>query len=151
MTEWPERRARGCGGAKHSAVSAQKPHSTTSVTMADPPSHPPQTPHDATNRNPSLTPIKQHPLRSVYQASLSTVNDEISANTRPKRKAAVAAQRGWTVTPSPLTIDATGNSPTTSEGDADSNKRQGASADDDSATDCGGDPTNMNHLYPLKT
>eukprot|EP00956_Cyclotella_meneghiniana_P034204 scaffold102408_cov46-Cyclotella_meneghiniana.AAC.1 len=50
MTEWPERRARGCVGAKHSAVSAQKPHSTTSVTMADPPSLSPQTPHDATNQ-----------------------------------------------------------------------------------------------------
>ena len=54
ITEWPERRAPDCGGAKHSAVSAQKPHthSTTSVTMADPPSHPPQTPHDARRYKP---------------------------------------------------------------------------------------------------
>ena len=131
---------------------------TTSATMADLPSHPPQTPHDTTNQSvadanqaapcpdSSLTPRAPAALlfHSIRRVSSLSANDEIPANTRPKRKAAAAAQRGWTVTPSPLTLDATGNSPTTSEGDADSNKHQRASADD--AMRLWGDPTMINHL-----
>eukprot|EP00956_Cyclotella_meneghiniana_P031984 scaffold85861_cov45-Cyclotella_meneghiniana.AAC.1 len=90
--------------------------------------------------NPSPTPIKQHPLQRHphrfvpplhhYSHSIRRVlsslsdDDDISANTRPKRKAAAAAQRDWIVTPSPPTVDGTGNSPMTSESDAGSNKRQ---------------------------
>ena len=98
--------------------------------MADPPSHPPQTPHEATNQSvadanqaapsPESSPTPRAPAASLFHSTRRvsdlSADDEISANIRPKRKAAVAAQSNWTVTPSPLTLDDTGDSPTTCEG-----------------------------------
>eukprot|EP00956_Cyclotella_meneghiniana_P010672 scaffold14920_cov78-Cyclotella_meneghiniana.AAC.2 len=51
MTEWPEGRARQLCVANLARAYREKPHSTTSGTMADPPSHPPQTPYKATNQS----------------------------------------------------------------------------------------------------
>ena len=70
--------------------------------MADPPSHHPHTPHDATNQSvadanqaapsseSSPTPPAPAALlfHSIRRVSSLSVNDKISANTRPKRKAA---------------------------------------------------------------
>ena len=61
----------------------------------------------------------------MYQASaLKMKYHPTACSTFPKRKAAVAAQRNWTVTPSPLTVDAIAVSPSTCDGDNDRNKRQ---------------------------
>eukprot|EP00956_Cyclotella_meneghiniana_P016642 scaffold26426_cov44-Cyclotella_meneghiniana.AAC.2 len=92
----------------------------------DPLSLPPQTPHNATHQSvvdanqaapsPASPPAPDAPADchstqlGVHQASPPTMRFQISANTRSKRKTAVAAQRDWTVAPSPLTLDATSDS-----------------------------------------
>ena len=101
--------------------------------------------HTTLQINPLLMPIKQHPLRShpqrptpplhccstqlgVYKASPPTMRSYQPTHGQNGRRQSLL--KGIGPSPSPLTLDATGDSPTTSEGDADSNKRQRASEDD---------------------